>query len=55
MNLMSLLLSINKININLCSKNLNIPESSNYMPDILNEAMYNIKWMMTMQDTDVVV
>ena len=30
--------------------NLNIPESG--MPDMLAEAMYNIRWMMTMQDTD---
>jgi len=32
--------------------NLNIPESSNTIPDILDEAFWNIKWMMTMQDTD---
>jgi endoglucanase len=31
---------------------LNIPESSNIIPDILDEALWNIKWMMTMQDTD---
>lgn len=29
----------------------NIPESSNSIPDILDEALWNIKWMMTMQDT----
>ena len=29
---------------------LNIPE--NGMPDMLSEAMYNIRWMMTMQDLD---
>jgi endoglucanase len=29
---------------------LNIPESDNSIPDILDEALYNIKWMMTMQD-----
>ena len=29
---------------------LNIPESG--MPDMLSEAMYNIRWMMTMQDLD---
>jgi endoglucanase len=28
----------------------NIPESSNGVPDILNEALYNIRWMLTMQD-----
>ena len=31
---------------------LNIPESSLPMPDMLAEAMYNIRWMLTMQDTD---
>ena len=32
--------------------NLNIPESGSAMPDMLEEAMYNIRWMMTMQDMD---
>ena len=41
--------------------NLNIPESQiinhkseiiNHCPDMLSEAMYNIRWMMTMQDLD---
>ena len=32
--------------------NTNIPESNNNIPDILDEALWNIKWMMTMQDTD---
>ncbi len=32
--------------------NLNIPESGSAMPDMLAEAMYNIRWMMTMQDLD---
>lgn len=32
--------------------NLNIPESGSAMPDMLEEAMYNIHWMMTMQDLD---
>ena len=31
---------------------LNIPESGSAMPDMLAEAMYNIRWMMTMQDLD---
>ncbi|MDM8159533.1 glycoside hydrolase family 9 protein [Labilibaculum sp. K2S] len=31
--------------------NLNIPESNNEIPDILDEALYNLRWMMTMQDT----
>jgi endoglucanase len=28
----------------------NIPESNDKVPDILNEALYNIRWMLTMQD-----
>ena len=31
--------------------NLNIPESNNAVPDILDEALYNLRWMMTMQDS----
>lgn len=30
--------------------NTNIPESNNDVPDILDEALYNIRWMLTMQD-----
>ncbi|ABG58923.1 non-processive endocellulase [Cytophaga hutchinsonii ATCC 33406] len=30
--------------------NLNIPESANSVPDVLDEALYNIRWMLTMQD-----
>ena len=29
---------------------VNIPESNNSTPDILDEIMYNLKWMLTMQD-----
>ncbi|MCG3119656.1 MAG: hypothetical protein ALAOOOJD_02131 [bacterium] len=29
---------------------LNIPESGNNLPDILDEALWNINWMLTMQD-----
>lgn len=29
---------------------LNIPESNNTIPDILDEALYNVRWMLTMQD-----
>lgn len=29
---------------------LNIPESKNTLPDILDEVMINLRWMMTMQD-----
>ena len=32
--------------------NLNIPESGNHTPDLLDEIMFNLKWMLTMQDTD---
>ena len=28
----------------------NIPESSDRVPDLLNEALYNLRWMLTMQD-----
>ena len=31
---------------------LNIPESGSTMPDMLSEAMYNLRWMLTMQDLD---
>jgi endoglucanase len=30
--------------------NTNIPESGNDVPDILDEALYNIRWMLSMQD-----
>ncbi len=29
---------------------LNIPESGNAIPDLLNESLWNIRWMLTMQD-----
>ena len=32
--------------------NLSIPESSNNIPDFLDETLYNLRWMMTMQDED---
>ncbi len=32
------------------SLNLQIPESDNKIPDILDEMMYNLEWMLTMQD-----
>ena len=32
--------------------NLNIPESKNNVPDILDEIRWNIEWMLTMQDDD---
>jgi endoglucanase len=30
--------------------NTNIPESNDKIPDILNEILYNLRWMFTMQD-----
>lgn len=29
---------------------VNIPESGNALPDLLDEALYNVRWMLTMQD-----
>lgn len=34
------------------SLNVNIPESKNELPDILDEALWNLRWMLTMQDED---
>jgi len=34
------------------SVSLNIPESGNGTPDILNEARWNLEWMLNMQDDD---
>ncbi len=31
---------------------LNIPESGNAIPDLVDEAVWNLRWMFTMQDTD---
>lgn len=30
----------------------NIPESSNNIPDVIDELLYNLRWMLTMQDPD---
>ena len=32
------------------ANNLNIPESGNTLPDILDETLYNLRWMLSMQD-----
>lgn len=32
------------------AQNLNIPESGNGIPDLLNEVLWNLDWMLTMQD-----
>ena len=34
------------------SQDLNIPESDNNVPDLLDETLYNIRWMLTMQDPE---
>lgn len=34
------------------SLQVNIPESTNTLPDLLDELLYNLRWMLTMQDTD---
>ncbi len=31
---------------------LNIPESGNQVPDLLDEVLWNLRWMLTMQDPD---
>ncbi|WP_143313441.1 glycoside hydrolase family 9 protein, partial [Cnuella takakiae] len=31
-------------------QNLNIPESGNALPDVLDEVLYNLRWMLAMQD-----
>lgn len=31
-------------------QNLNIPESSDALPDLLNETLWNLEWMLSMQD-----
>lgn len=31
---------------------LNIPESNNQVPDLLDETLWNVRWMLTMQDED---
>ena len=35
-----------------CSESLNIPETGNGIPDILNEARYELDWMLKMQRAD---
>lgn len=33
-------------------QNVNIPESGNGLPDLLNETLVNLRWMLTMQDPE---
>jgi endoglucanase len=48
---MATLLSAYSDNIAYYEKqNLNIPESGNQLPDILDEVLYNLRWMFAMQD-----
>lgn len=46
----SLLAAFEKFPTYFTAQNLNIPESGNAVPDILNEAMWNLEWMLAMQD-----
>ncbi|MBO6522231.1 MAG: glycoside hydrolase family 9 protein [Balneolaceae bacterium] len=34
------------------TQNLNIPESDNSIPDILDEVLWNLRWLLTMQDPE---
>lgn len=34
------------------AQKLNIPESGNAIPDLLNEALWNLDWLLSMQDPD---
>ncbi|WP_229218717.1 glycoside hydrolase family 9 protein [Rugamonas brunnea] len=34
------------------AQHVNLPESGNGIPDILNEALWNLEWMLSMQDPD---
>jgi endoglucanase len=34
------------------NRELGIPESGNNIPDLLDETLYNLRWMLTMQDAD---
>lgn len=34
------------------NRQINIPESTNHTPDLLDEIYYNLSWMLTMQDPD---
>jgi endoglucanase len=36
--------------VHMKSVKLNIPESGNGLPDVLNEVLWNLRWMLTMQD-----
>jgi endoglucanase len=46
----SLLAAFEKFPSYFTAQHLNIPESGDAVPDILNEAMWNLEWMLAMQD-----
>jgi endoglucanase len=46
----SLLAAFEKFSAYFTTQDLNIPESADTAPDILNEAMWNLEWMLAMQD-----
>ncbi|MBI9063328.1 MAG: glycoside hydrolase family 9 protein [Marinilabiliaceae bacterium] len=46
----SLLHLVEQYGDHLAGIELNIPESGNGLPDVLNETLYNLRWMLTMQD-----
>ena len=46
----TLLAAYEKFSTYFNAQNINIPESGNGIPDLLNEAMWNLQWMLAMQD-----
>jgi endoglucanase len=48
----TLLAAFEKFSTYFSGRDLNIPESGNSAPDILDEIMWNLEWMQDMQDSD---
>jgi endoglucanase len=48
----TLLMSYEDFSFHHDSINVGIPESADGIPDIIDEVVYNLRWMLTMQDTD---
>lgn len=46
----TLLFAYNSFTDYFTQQDVNIPESKNNLPDILDEALYNLRWMLSMQD-----
>ncbi|WP_372754463.1 glycoside hydrolase family 9 protein [Labilibaculum sp.] len=46
----TLLLAYNSFPEYFAQLDMNIPESTNEIPDVLDEALYNLRWMLSMQD-----